>query len=64
MTVGWGFDITQYLMYLIYCMKFQGTLMNQNWENDKKPSFGTDFGPFGPNLDSKTFFINFTLTIW
>ena len=30
MTLGWGFEITQYLMYLIYCMKFQGKLMNQN----------------------------------
>ena len=23
--------------------------MNQTWENDKKPSFGPDFGRFGPN---------------
>ena len=24
--------------------------MNQTWENDKKPSFESDFGPFSPNL--------------
>ena len=56
MTVGWGFDITQYLMYLIYCMKFQGKLMNQISENDKKPSFETDFGPFSSNLSLLIFF--------
>ena len=26
------------------CMQFQGKLMNQNWENSKKPSFGPDLG--------------------
>ena len=31
-------------------MQFQGKLMNQHWENDKKPTFGPDFGSFGPNL--------------
>ena len=36
-------------------MQYQAKLMNQTWENCKKTSFGTDFGPFGPNLDSKTF---------
>ena len=30
-------------------MQFQGSLMNQTWENGKKPSFGHDFGPFGRN---------------
>ena len=24
--------------------------MNQNWENDRKPSFGPDFDRFGPNF--------------
>ena len=24
--------------------------MNQTWENAKKPNFGLNFGPFGPNL--------------
>ena len=28
--------------------QFQGKLMNQTWKNGKKPSFGSDFGPFGP----------------
>ena len=26
--------------------------MIQTSENDKRPNFGPDFGPFGPNLDS------------
>ena len=43
-------------------MQFQGKLMNQTWENSEKPSFRTDFDPFSPNLDSKSFFINFTST--
>ena len=29
--------------------------MNQTWENAKKPNFGPDFGPFGPNLGSNFF---------
>ena len=44
------------------CMQLQGKLMSQTWENDKKPSFGTNFGPFGPNLGHKNFFMNFTYT--
>ena len=44
-----------------HCMQFQGKLINQSWGNGKKPSFGTDFGPFGPNLGSKTFFHEFYL---
>ena len=36
-------------------MQFQGKILNQTWENDKKPSFGTDFGPFGWNLGPKHF---------
>ena len=31
--------------------------MNQTWKNDKKSSFGTDFGPFGLNLGSKKNFL-------
>ena len=31
-----------------YCKQFQAKLMNQTWENGKKPSFGTHIGPFGP----------------
>ena len=30
--------------------------MNQTSENGKKPSFGPDFGPFGPNSDCHFFF--------
>ena len=37
-------------------MQFQGKLMNQILENGKKPSFGPDFGPFGPNLCQQFFF--------
>ena len=32
--------------------------MNQTWVNGKKPSFGPNFGHFGPNLGPKIFFIN------
>ena len=39
-----------------HCMQFQGKLMNQTWENDKKPSFVPDFGPFGTNMGPKIFF--------
>ena len=42
-----------------HCMQSQGKLMNKTWENDKKPSFGPDFGPFGPNLVS-----NFFMCVW
>ena len=42
-------------------MHFQRELMNQTWENDKKPSFGPDFGPFDPNL-GPIFFVDFTST--
>ena len=43
------------------CIQFQEKLMNQTWENGKKPSFKPDFGPFGPNLGPKTFFRGFHL---
>ena len=33
-----------------HCMQFQGNIMNQIWGNGKKPSFGPNFGPSGPNL--------------
>ena len=42
-----------------HCMQQQRKLMNQTWENNKKPSFGPDFGPFGPNLVS-----NFFMCVW
>ena len=43
-------------------MDVQGKQMNQTWEDGKKPSFGPDFGAFGPDLDSKFFFVYFTCT--
>ena len=36
--------------------------MNQTWENCKKPSFGSDVGPFGRNLGPKILFVDFTST--
>ena len=33
-------------------MQFTKKLMNQTWENDQKPNFGLDFGPFGRTLVS------------
>ena len=42
-----------------HCMHFQGKLINQTWENGKKPSFRTHFGQ---NLDPRDCFVNFTST--
>ena len=39
-----------------HCMQSQGKLMKQTWENDKKSSFGTGFGPFGPNSGGQFLF--------
>ena len=39
-----------------HCMQFQGKLMNETRQNGKKPSFGPDFGPFGPNSGRQIFF--------
>ena len=36
-----------------HCMQFQAKLMNQTWENDKKSSFGANFGPFDANFGVK-----------
>ena len=33
-----------------HSLQSQGKLMNQTWENGKKPSFGPDFDPFGPKF--------------
>ena len=43
-------------------MQLKGKLINQTWDNDKKPGFWPDFGPFDPNLDHKIFFEDFTST--
>ena len=32
-----------------HSVQFQRKLRNQTWENSKKPNFGTDFSPLGPN---------------
>ena len=45
-----------YIVASYNCMQFQGKLMSQTWENDKKPSFASNFGSFGTNLGAKTFF--------
>ena len=48
-----------------HCMQFQRKLLNQNWENYKKSSFGPDFGPFGPNSATNFFFFFLkNLTSW
>ena len=41
------------------CIQYQGKLMNQTWENGRKPSFAPDFGP---NLVPIFFFFGFTST--
>ena len=56
------------LVHARHCCKlslyqFQRKLMNQTWEIGEKPSFETDFGHLGPNLDWNFFFINFTSTM-
>ena len=35
--------------------------MSKTWENGQKPSFRTDFVPFGPDLGPKKFFHGFYL---
>ena len=42
-------------------MQFKEKLMNQTWENDKKPNFGPNFGSFGPTLGTKHFLHGFYL---
>ena len=57
-----------YLYYMLHmvttyhCTQFQGKLMKQTWENSKKPNFGIDFGPLGPNLGLNFLFLDFTST--
>ena len=50
-----------YIAASYHCMQFQGKLMNQTWKNGKKPSFGSDFDPFGLNLGPQNFFYGFYL---
>ena len=37
-------------------MQFEGKLTNQTWIISKKPSFGPDFGPVGPNSGCQNLF--------
>ena len=58
-------DFISLMLHIIasyHCMQFQGNLMNQTWENYKKPSFRCVFGPFDPNLDTWNFVVDFTST--
>ena len=51
------------LLYIVasyHCMRFQGKTMKQTGKNDKKPSFGSNFGQLGPNLGGQ----NFLYKIW
>ena len=43
-------------------MQFKGKLMNQTWENDKKPNVGPNFGLFVPNFGPQILFQDFTST--
>ena len=43
-------------------MQFKGKLMKQIGQNDKKPNFRSNFGPFGSNLGLQTFSAGFTST--
>ena len=43
-------------------LQVKGKLINQTWENGKKPNFGPNFGLFDPNLDPWNFFAAFTST--
>ena len=49
-------DFTSDIVGSYHCMQFQGKIMNQTWENSKKPSFGPEFGP---NLGHRFFFFFF-----
>ena len=52
-----GFNSTGYIIASYHCLQFQGKLMNQTWENGKKPSFSPNFGPFGQNMGPKFFLL-------
>ena len=54
-------DVKNFASY--HCMQFQGKLMNKTGENGKKPSFKSNFGPFGPYSGRQFFFQNLTLSV-
>ena len=45
-----------YIVANYHCMQFQGKPKNQTLENGKKPSFGPNFCPVGPNSACHFFF--------
>ena len=54
------------LLEVIHCCKLSLYAISRktnepNLRNDKKPSFGSNFGPFGTNLGPKIFFRGFYL---
>ena len=55
----WKLDI----LASYHCMQFQGKIINQTWENGKKPSFMTDFCPYGSNSGSQIFFKNLASSV-
>ena len=62
--ISCGFYLYQMLRIVpsYHCAQFQEKLIHKTWENGKKPSLGTDFGPFGPNLGPQNFFVDFMST--
>ena len=50
-----------YIVVSYYCMQLQAKLMNQTSKNGKKPTFGLNFDPFGPNLGPPVFLYGFSL---
>ena len=61
--VFWGFYLhcMLYIVASYHSMQFQGELMDHIWENNKKPSFGPNFGPFGPKFCHNISFREFYL---
>ena len=49
------FDELLKIVRSYYHIQFKVKLMNEAWENDKKPNFGPDFGPFAPKLPANFF---------
>ena len=45
------------LVQAIILCNLKGKLMNQTWENDKKPNLRLDFDPFGPKLALSNLFL-------
>ena len=58
------FFYLQCMLYIVasyHSMQFQGELMDHIWENNKKPSFGPNFGPFDPKFCHNISFREFYL---